>query len=186
MNILRYDSKNCIFKKQTTQRIFSKKKIELFFSKKKKWLKELEFFTITWRIEVLLNMTHFFLTKIDSQNWTFFVKCDSKNWTFFFFERYSKNWILLTTTQRIEPFFPNLTLENWTPSIRLKKLTQKNRLGILFLKYDSKNWFFEYDSTNWTFFSYDSKHSTFVFKMTLRTEPFSIWLKELTQRIEFL
>ena len=117
----------------------------------------------------------------------------------FFFQRYSKNWILLTTTQRIEPFFFIIWLWALNPFINTtQKLTRKIWLVILFLNMTQKFFFFEFDSTNWIFFPYYSKHSTFVFEMTLRTELFfvmtqrnwtffffCIWLKELNFFIWF-
>ena len=100
-----------------------------------------------------------------------------------FFQRYSKNWILLTTTQRIEPFFFFII---WLWALNsffntTQKLTRKIWLGILFflMWLEALNLLF-CDSKNWTFlkiwvtelnpsFWYYSKNWTL----------FKIWLQEL-------
>ena len=174
------------------------KELSFFLKKNQTWLKELEFFTITSRFEN------------DSNNWTLFFLV----WLFFF-----KNWLselnfFSNVTLKIEPFFfrtlleelnPSLKelnffskfdCENWTPSlIRLKNWLEKFDWWFCFCKYDKSNWFFFWIWLNELnfFFSYDSKHSTFVFKMTLRTELFFRYVPKklnfflhMAQRIEFL
>ena len=96
-----------------------------------------------------------FFKKLTLRTDFFLKKSDSEKLNLFF-QFYSKNWIFFTTTQRIEPF--NNTTQRFCSSNKTHKFN-----------------FFEYDSMNWTFL-YDSKHSTFVFKKTQISEPFSIWL----------
>ena len=140
------------FKK--TQRFFLKK--ELNSLKNKTWLKELRFFWVWLR---------YFFKKLTLRTEPFF-ECDSKKLNLFF-QLYSKNWILFTTTQRIEHFF--LTrLQELNPSIiRLKDFVLQLWL---------KNVFFLNMTQRIELFLYDSKLSTFVFKMTQIIKPFSIWL----------
>ena len=138
------------------------------------WLKELNFFYMTQRIELFsvwieeLNL----VVEYDSKNRTFF-ECDSKNWTLFkiwlkelnflknvsknwtFFRYDSKNWTLLLQKKRLIEL--NMTQKDWT---LLKDMSQR----IVPLKYESQNcplfstWlkelspFWKYVSKNWTFF----------------------------------
>ena len=138
--------------------------------------------------------------KSDSQNWTFFFQMWLKKIEPFFFQRYSKNWILLTTTRRIEPFFlislwelnfffnttQKLTQKKMTADfvsqIRLKKIVFLNMTQrIELFPYDAKHstFVFQNDSKNWTFFRYHPKKLNFFFCIWIKELNFFTWLKEL-------
>ena len=139
------------------------------------------------------------LTKIGSNNWTFF-------WTWL----NELNFFFQNLTQRIEPFFLNITLrielslfnvsKDWTFfKILLKELNpfqnMVQRIELRF-QYDAKNQpFFPYDSTKlifsiwfkkWTFFNmtqnielffFGSKNWTFVFTKKHDTQNWTIFFE---------
>ena len=119
------------------------------------WLKELDLFYMTWRIEPLF-------LECDSKNWTFFVY-DSKELNLFFYYdsknlTFSGMWL-----KECFFFFWNVT-KKWS-----------------FFLHDSKNWtFFFHDSKNWTLlFECDSKNWTLFCWMWPKEFFWKICLKEL-------
>ena len=158
-------------------------RIERFFGK-------YAFENITHRIEL-------FLKKDDSQNCTLLFNMTQRNWThflrkeyFYFFKIYdsnklilfgkhdSKNWTLLSMTQRIEPFLEKEAIE-------LKLFYE------LFFQYDSQKCIFFFNMTQRIDFftmiqriqslkkKVDAKNWRFFLNMTQRIQLFSwIWRKE--------
>ena len=177
MNVfLWYDSKNWIF--------FEKiKELNLFFSRI--WLKELNSFEMTKRIEPLfMNLFSIWLKELKS-----FFQYDAKNWTFLVFQYDSKNWIFFFNltqrivcfyymTQRVELLFWNLTLRiepfYWVWWTFLLSMTQRIEL----FEFDSnfEPFFIEYDSKSWTSFWV---WLNFFLSMTQRKELLEKRLKEL-------
>ena len=198
-------------------------RIEPFFlsKKTKKWINELNLFWV-WRkeqnpfskmthiIEPLFLWTFFDMThrielifQYDSKNFFHMTRIDFWQW----FKEFNV-WKRILT-QRLEPFFLNMTQiiepflhdsKNWTffRTVWIKDLnfvfstwlkswifvimTQKN--WISFLKFESQNWtlFDKMTRRIVTFFQYDSKNWTFPIlkSMTQRINLLFTWLKELS------
>ena len=146
-----YDSKSL----NTTQRIEP-----LFFWIRLKesnpfywmWLKNWTFFFEKY--SKTLNFSFFDKT----QKWTFFFKYDSKNWTSF---------CNLNVTQSIQPYFSLLDSKIFW--ICLKRI----KLFLVLLDFSPKK-----NSMNWTFLNMTHRIEPSL-SMTLRIEPFFVWLKEL-------
>ena len=142
------------------------------------WLKELNFLSVTQRIEPFEIMTH--------RTELFFR--GSKNWTSFFLSEYdSKNWTCFWMTQRIELVFLNMIqrIEHFFDLTQRIEPFYFNKIQLrelnLFL-HDSKNWFFPVWLTelNFFFFESDSQNWTFFFFWIRRTLFLWIWPKNWT------
>ena len=180
--LFQHESKNFFFLNMThkTQRI------ETSFNK---WLEELNF---SWRKTWPTELNHFFMWP---RNRTLLSNMSHRNWTFLFF-----------MTQRIEPFFLNMTRrmnlfswiwrKDWSFSLKFwqnqriepsfqKWLKELNfllelclkELNFFFWKMTRRN-FFQYDSKNWTFCLIQRIEPLFRI-MTHRCKFFLVWLTEM-------